>query len=276
MTPVEQTNNSSGLQVTCLAASMTVRSAAARPSAPVAQLALPAFTTTPRIRPLDARRLALETSTGGATTRFCVNTAAADAGTSLEKIARSRAPVFFRPQAVAANRNPRGSAASERACFMSVAWRSALWAGLGSFLEAMILRICVPISAGTGPAATAFSFPLPLLPIFEVLASDCRKGPPILREVRECLLFQVDDLGAHGFSPVFGFSFWFSAVMRFCNSAIAERTASGAVPPGTDLVAMELSTEGATRKSGSKSGEIFLTSSSESWVQGLFWRSASR
>src|SRR5580700_4114165 len=277
MPPVEQTNNSSGLQVTCLAASATVRSAAACPSAPVAQLALPAFTTTPRIRPFDARRFALETSTGAATTRFCVNTAAADAGTSLEKIARSSAPVFFRPQAVAANRNPRGSDASERACFMSAVLRSSLLAAvLCLFLEAMILRICEPISAWPGPDATALPLPFRLEPFFEVLASDPRKRPPILREVRECLLFEIDDLGAHGFSPVLELSLAFSSVMRFCNSAIAERTCSGAVPPGTALVAMELSTEGAARKSCSKSGEIFCTSSRESCVQGLPWRSASR
>ena len=60
----------------------------------------------------------LETTTGAATTRFCVKTAAAEAGTSLESSARSSAPVFFRPQAVAEKRNPRGRAASESACFM--------------------------------------------------------------------------------------------------------------------------------------------------------------
>src|SRR5439155_20268495 len=40
----------------------------------------------------------------------------AEAETSLERIARSSAPVFFKPQAVAAQRKPRGKAASERAC----------------------------------------------------------------------------------------------------------------------------------------------------------------
>src|SRR5271156_4353874 len=70
------------------------------------------------MRPFEAFRCPLETTTGGATTRFCVKTAAADAGTSLESRARSSAPVFFRPQAVAEKRNPRGRAASEGACFM--------------------------------------------------------------------------------------------------------------------------------------------------------------
>src|ERR1700732_1359032 len=118
MTPVEQTNNSRGLHPRRLAASATVRSAAAWPCSPVAQLALPAFTTAPRMRPFERRRFALETRTGGATTRFCVNTAAAEAGTSLERMARSSAPVFFKPQAVAAKRKPRGRDASDRACFM--------------------------------------------------------------------------------------------------------------------------------------------------------------
>ena len=119
ITPVEQTNNSCGKQPSRFAASATVRSAAAWPAAPVAQLALPAFTTTARMWPFDARRCSLERSTGAATTRFCVKTAAAEAGTSLERIARSSAPVFFKPQAVAAKRNPRGKEASESACFIN-------------------------------------------------------------------------------------------------------------------------------------------------------------
>src|SRR5258708_8725744 len=119
MTPLEQTNNSRGLQPSRFAASATVRTAAAWPASPVAQLALPAFTTTARIRPFDARKCSLEISTGAATTRFCVNTAAAEAVTSLEITARSSAPVFFRPQAVAAKRNPRGKEASESACFIN-------------------------------------------------------------------------------------------------------------------------------------------------------------
>src|SRR5216684_978856 len=64
MTPVEQTKTSSGLQPSRFAASATVRTAAAWPAAPVAQLALPAFTTTARMRPLDARKCSLEIRTG--------------------------------------------------------------------------------------------------------------------------------------------------------------------------------------------------------------------
>src|SRR6266849_7131225 len=119
ITPVEHTNNSCGVQPSRFAASVTVRTAAAWPALPVAQFALPAFTTTARMRPFDARRCSLEMRTGAATTRFCVNTAAAEAGASLERIARSSAPVFFKPQAVAAKRNPSGKDASESACLIN-------------------------------------------------------------------------------------------------------------------------------------------------------------
>src|SRR2546425_2188893 len=71
------------------------------------------------MRPFDARIFSLEMRTGAATTRFCVKTAAAEAGTSLERMARSSAPVFLRPQAVAAKRKPLGRAASVGA---SVTW----------------------------------------------------------------------------------------------------------------------------------------------------------
>src|SRR5207244_11709673 len=86
MTPVEQTNNSCGAQPRRLAASATVRSAATRPAEPVAQLALPAFTTTARMRALEARKCSLEVSTGAATTRFFVEQAAGEAGAALQQI----------------------------------------------------------------------------------------------------------------------------------------------------------------------------------------------
>src|SRR5580658_10590413 len=108
ITPVEQTRISLGVQPRALAVSATVLCAEAWPTAPVAQLALPAFTMTARMRPFEARRCSLEMVTGAATTRFCVKTAAADAGTSLQIIATSSAPVFFRPQARPANRKPCG------------------------------------------------------------------------------------------------------------------------------------------------------------------------
>src|SRR5579863_4628075 len=112
ITPVEHTNNSCGVISMRRAASSLVRCATISPCAPVAQLAFPAFTTTARMRPFDSRRFFFESVTGAATTRFCVKTAAADAGTSLEISARSSAPVFFRLQAVAAKRNPLGKADS--------------------------------------------------------------------------------------------------------------------------------------------------------------------
>src|SRR5260221_14686648 len=112
ITPVEHTNSSCGAISMRRAASWLVRCATISPCAPVAQLALPALTTNARMRPFDSRRFFLESVTGAATTRFCVKTAAADAGTSLEISARSSAPVFFRPHAVAAKRNPLGNADS--------------------------------------------------------------------------------------------------------------------------------------------------------------------
>ena len=196
MTPVEQTATSSGRQRRWRAASSTVLTEAAYPTVPVAQLALPALTMTARMRPFEAFKWALETTTGAATTRFCVKTAAAEAGTSLERSARSRAPVFFRPQAVAAKRNPRGRAASEGACFM-----------------------------GGGSAGRTRS---------------SRKEPPILRVIGGCFDDIDDGAEAHG---------CFSSCARFCSScAMAARTDSSAVPPGTDLEAMAASTRKAVQE----------------------------
>src|SRR5277367_2674514 len=70
ITPVEQTIISLGVQPSRLAVSATVFCAAAWPGAPVAQLALPAFTIAARMRPFDARKCSLEIVTGAATTRF--------------------------------------------------------------------------------------------------------------------------------------------------------------------------------------------------------------
>src|SRR5258706_11903130 len=95
-----------------LEVSSTVRCEARSPWAPVAQLALPALTTTARMWPLDSARCFLERVTGAATTRFCVKTAAADAGAALERMARSRGPVFLRAQGVGGKRKRFGRAAS--------------------------------------------------------------------------------------------------------------------------------------------------------------------
>jgi hypothetical protein len=64
----------------------------------------------------------------------------------------------------------------------------------------MILRISETVSTLPGPDAALIFLalePFLLVPFFEVLASDCRKRPPILRYNRECLLFQINDIGAH-------------------------------------------------------------------------------
>src|ERR1700674_3506922 len=167
MTPVEHTNNSCGAQPIRFAASATVRTAAAWPAAPVAQLALPAFTTTARMRPFEVRKCSLEMRTGAATTRFCVKTAAADAGTSLEKRPRSSAPVFFKPQAVAAKRNPRGKDASGRAALI-------------------FIDLLLPLERAA----------------FVALARRSTKQPPVSRGRCESVLM-ICDLRTHDFAPFF-------------------------------------------------------------------------
>jgi len=83
MTPVEQTN--SFARMAAQAARSFFHGFYGDGIARIARraIALPAFTITPRMRPLEAIRFALETTTGAATTRFLVKTAAAEAGTSL-------------------------------------------------------------------------------------------------------------------------------------------------------------------------------------------------
>src|ERR1700681_1309174 len=83
------------------------------PPGPTEQFAFPEFTMTARMESGDARTWARESITGGACTRFCVNTAAADAGGSETIIATSSEPVwprFLSPADAAAKRKPRGSA----------------------------------------------------------------------------------------------------------------------------------------------------------------------
>src|SRR5580704_6888415 len=70
ITPVEQTMISLAVQPSRLAVSATVFCVAAWPAGPVAQFALPAFTITARMGPVDARKCSLEIVTGGGTTRF--------------------------------------------------------------------------------------------------------------------------------------------------------------------------------------------------------------
>ena len=86
------------------------------PPGPTEQLAFPELTMTARIAPADARTCSRERTTGGACTRFCVKTAAADAGGSETISATSSVPVwprFLRPQDAEAKRNPRGRARAD-------------------------------------------------------------------------------------------------------------------------------------------------------------------
>src|SRR5208282_439627 len=91
------------------------------PARPVAQLALPEFTTTALTRPPVASNDARPTSTGAATTRFFVNNAAALAAAELRPAwtgegarphtstsARSGRPLTLIPAATAEKENPRG------------------------------------------------------------------------------------------------------------------------------------------------------------------------
>src|SRR5882762_7155974 len=113
ITPVEQTTTCFTRQPSIFATSCAVASEAAMPPGPTEQFAFPEFTMTARIASGDARTWARERITGGACTRFCVNTAAADAGGSETISATSSDPVwprFLRPAEAAENRKPRGSA----------------------------------------------------------------------------------------------------------------------------------------------------------------------
>src|SRR5450755_2668143 len=95
------------------------------PARPVAQLALPEFTTTARTRPPLERNAARPTSTGAATTRFFVNNAAALAPPAAAALrpawtgegarphtstnARSGRPLTLIPAATAAKEKPHGT-----------------------------------------------------------------------------------------------------------------------------------------------------------------------
>src|SRR5216684_1224459 len=78
------------------------------PARPVAQLALPEFTTTARTRPPVASNEARPTATGAATTRFLVNKAAAVAPPAASTSARSGRPLGLMPAATAEKENPTG------------------------------------------------------------------------------------------------------------------------------------------------------------------------
>src|SRR6266404_2472835 len=78
------------------------------PAAPVAQFAFPEFTMTARTRPPVRASAARPTSTGAATTRFFVNSAAATVRASARINARSALPLALIPAVTAENLNPLG------------------------------------------------------------------------------------------------------------------------------------------------------------------------
>src|SRR4029077_17807081 len=113
ITPVEQTTTCCGLQPRSSPIRLAVARDATMPLGPTEHLAFPELTMTARIAPAEARTCSRERTTGGACTKFCVNTAAADAAGSETIKATSRVPVcprFLRPQDAEAKRNPRGRA----------------------------------------------------------------------------------------------------------------------------------------------------------------------
>src|ERR1700688_170970 len=79
------------------------------PARPVAQLALPEFTTTARTRPPVASNAARPTSTGAATTRLVVNKAAADVPSPASAKARSGRPLTLIPALTAEKEKPLGT-----------------------------------------------------------------------------------------------------------------------------------------------------------------------
>ena len=109
------------------------------PAAPVAQLAFPELTSTASMRPRAFFRLARPTSTGAATTRLRVKTAAAVAPSEHAK-ARSGRPLALMPAAIAANENPFGTSmgsGERRSVFIPKVSRDGSPAGLGSMWWAL-------------------------------------------------------------------------------------------------------------------------------------------
>src|SRR6266704_2688222 len=146
-------------------------------------------------------------------------------------------------QAVAAKRNPRGSAASERACFMSATFRSPFQsAAVRPLFQLAAPRPSFQSAVFRSPLATATSV---------ALAPRSRKGPPILRSGGESVKLTCG-LHAHGLAPVL-VAF---LLRRASKSAMAARTDSAAVPPATFFAASAASTLWLPAKSAAKAGEI--------------------
>src|SRR5882762_11998348 len=102
MMPVEEGNTSFARNPKARAASLHTSSQAVFAAGPVAQLALPELMRTARMRPLVLLRLARPTSTGAATTRFLVKTAAAVAPSQTSASVTSGRPLALIPAIVVA------------------------------------------------------------------------------------------------------------------------------------------------------------------------------
>src|SRR5690242_3184828 len=99
---------------------------ARKPAGPVAQFAFPEFTTTARTRPLERRSELRPTSTGAATTRFLVKTAAACVEGPAQISARSALPLALMPAVTAENSKPLGRKIGSDAFILAVSpasWR---------------------------------------------------------------------------------------------------------------------------------------------------------
>ena len=108
MIPVEEGKTSAGRIPSSSATCWQTCLHALRPCFPVAQFAFPELTMTARIRPLTFDKCALPTSTGAATTRFLVNSAAAVDPGAASTSARSRRPLALMPAARAEKLKPLG------------------------------------------------------------------------------------------------------------------------------------------------------------------------
>src|SRR5579864_737825 len=108
MIPVDEGNTWLALAPRFLASSSQTLRAAFRPSLPVAQLALPAFTITARTCPREDLRLSRPTVTGAATTWLRVKTAAADAPSGISARATSGLPLALIPAVAEEKRKPWG------------------------------------------------------------------------------------------------------------------------------------------------------------------------
>src|ERR1700676_2988837 len=142
------------------------------PPGPTEQFAFPELTMTARMASDDARTWARERITGGACTRFCVNTAAADAGGSETINATTSVPVcprFLSPAAAEAKRKPRGNAREDgrslifiqslcRISNPAVAWVPEVGMYKPHFRPEGFLNLCkdlVPVRPGRATTAKA-------------------------------------------------------------------------------------------------------------------------